>query len=359
MHPWSDRLIPDVFQDDAEGLSRARLTVSLSTVRAGAVIVGAGVTLLPVSLLVLRRWPRLHIAGHFLTAVLYGVLVGLICHEGGLRAFATPWLATPPIFAILVQGRRGALLWTVVSVLTVLAFGAAEWQGARFPVDYPAAWATRIEIATLVGLIVSAAILIFVFEGIRAAAQARAESASTALARLAYQDALTGLANRARFLECLDAALGRARAAGDLRRVGVLLLDLDGFKSVNDSMGHAAGDLLLVEVAGRLLSATRGCDTVARLGGDEFAVVLDGLNGDDDAAVVADRIVASVAEPFALSGRRACVGVSVGIARATRDTEVASLLHEADVAMYRAKALGKGRWVSFERAPNAARRDVA
>jgi len=117
--------------------------------------------------------------------------------------------------------------------------------------------------------------------------------------------------------------------------------------------------VLLVEVAARLLSATRGCDTLARRGGDEFAVVLDGLRNDADAEVVADRIVSSVADSFALAGRRVRVGVSLGIARAADDATVASLLHEADLAMYRAKALGKGRWERYESAPNGVRRDVA
>jgi diguanylate cyclase (GGDEF)-like protein/PAS domain S-box-containing protein len=186
------------------------------------------------------------------------------------------------------------------------------------------------------------------------------------LTRQAYHDALTGLANRARFAERLGAALARARADADLARVAVLVLDLDGFKTVNDSLGHAAGDRLLVEVASRLLNATRGCDTVARLGGDEFAVLIEAVREDGDAVAVAERVVAALRPAFVVDGRQAFVGTSVGIARAASAAEgggaaaveepdpVAALLRDADAAMYQAKARGKGRWALFEPAMHTA-----
>ena len=385
MRSWSDYFLPAALRGDEEVLRRARLTIPLSTVlvgaavayaafyaligfEEGAVILTAGAALAGVALALLRLRPWPGAGGHVLTCVLYGVLVAMMCYEGGLRGLITPWLITPPIFAILLLGRRGAVAWTALCVLTIVAFHVLESRGVRFPVAYPDAWAARITIGSHTGLVMCTAVLLFVFEDIRANAQARAESASAALARLAYHDALTGLANRARFLECLDVALARAHAAGDAARVAVLLLDLDGFKAVNDSMGHAAGDALLAEVAARLLNATRGCDTVARLGGDEFAVLLDGVRHDGDTSVVADRIVASIAAPFGIGDRAPRIGVSVGIARAstapiaTADVSAddddddaaraprgvaAAVLHDADVAMYRAKALGRGRWVRF------------
>ncbi len=179
-----------------------------------------------------------------------------------------------------------------------------------------------------------------------------------ALVRQAYHDALTGLANRAYFGDRLREALARAHAAGNPGRVAVLVLDLDGFKAVNDSFGHAAGDALLVEVAERLLQATRGGDVVARLGGDEFAVLLERVQEDADAAAVAVRVLTALEPSFTVGGRRTVVGVSVGIARgavASDDvpddvpTDAPALLRNADVAMYEAKARGKGRWVLFER----------
>ena len=180
-----------------------------------------------------------------------------------------------------------------------------------------------------------------------------------AFAHQARHDPLTGLANRVRLHERLAYAL--AGATPD--RVSVLVLDLDGFKRVNDSLGHAAGDALLVQVAARLLASTRGSDTVARLGGDEFAVLLEHTRGPDDATLVAERILQAMRVPFVLDGAEAVVGTSVGIACAATDgavtpgvdagvanvsARVDALLRDADLAMYRAKGAGKGRYAFFE-----------
>ncbi|GJG86243.1 hypothetical protein tb265_14240 [Gemmatimonadetes bacterium T265] len=181
-----------------------------------------------------------------------------------------------------------------------------------------------------------------------------ARATAEALARQAYHDALTGLANRVRFAQRLGEALARAARVGDPERVAVLVLDLDGFKTVNDSLGHAAGDALLVEVAARLLDATRGSDTVARLGGDEFAVLLERVGDDADAIRVAERVLAALRPAFTIEARRAFVGTSIGIARGGAlvdgmgEAAVDTLLRNADAAMYRAKASGKGRWAVFE-----------
>ncbi|GJG86645.1 hypothetical protein tb265_18260 [Gemmatimonadetes bacterium T265] len=181
------------------------------------------------------------------------------------------------------------------------------------------------------------------------------------LTHQAYHDALTGLANRAQFRARAARALDAAAAEGCPQRIAVLVLDLDGFKNVNDSLGHAAGDRLLVEVAGRLLGATRGSDTVARLGGDEFAVLLEHVRDDADAVVVAERIVAVLGAPVPLAGAatgHAFVGASVGIARvgqgAGPTSDVDALLRDADAAMYRAKGRGKGQHAVFEPSMHAA-----
>jgi diguanylate cyclase (GGDEF)-like protein/PAS domain S-box-containing protein len=172
----------------------------------------------------------------------------------------------------------------------------------------------------------------------------------------AFHDALTGLPNRALLLDRLDHALARGAHHGGA--VGVLLLDLDGFKHVNDSLGHAAGDRLLVAFAARLPGCgLRPGDTLARLGGDEFAVVLEGLADPGEAARVAARIVASPAlwAPYPLDGREVIVRASVGVAvgRPGAD-DPGGLLREADIALYRAKAAGKGGYAVFDPAMNAA-----
>ena len=188
--------------------------------------------------------------------------------------------------------------------------------------------------------------------------------AETRAAHLAHHDPLTGLANRRRLAEELAAALARARREGG--GVALLLVDLDRFKPVNDLHGHAAGDELLCQVAGRLRAAVRETDAVARLGGDEFALVahcarpVPGADGGDagtaegageDAARLARRVVAALERPFALGGGALAVqvGCSVGVALAPGDGDAAAaLLHHADLAMYRAKAEGRGRFRFFE-----------
>ena len=165
-----------------------------------------------------------------------------------------------------------------------------------------------------------------------------------AMAHQAMHDALTGLPNRALFLDRLEHALARAVRTGG--EVAVLFLDLDRFKTVNDSLGHAAGDDLLCAVARRIADCMRAADTAARLGGDEFAVLLEDLVGTREAVRVADRITAALEAPIDVAGREVFVGASIGIATGAYGAD--DLLRHADVAMYRAKAAGKGRYELFE-----------
>jgi diguanylate cyclase (GGDEF)-like protein len=163
-----------------------------------------------------------------------------------------------------------------------------------------------------------------------------------ALAHQARHDSLTGLPNRTLLLDCLARAC--EVSAYEARAVGLLFVDLDNFKTVNDSLGHATGDELLVLVADRLRSCLRPGDIVARLGGDEFAVV---LAGGSDAAVarhIAGRIIETLRQPFALGAAEVVIGASVGIAlTSTSATDPGDLLRNADVALYAAKSQGKGR----------------
>jgi diguanylate cyclase (GGDEF)-like protein len=168
--------------------------------------------------------------------------------------------------------------------------------------------------------------------------------------REAYRDPLTGLPNRALFLERLE----RSLADADRGPMVVLFIDLDRFKAVNDSFGHRAGDELLTEVASRLREALGPSDVPARLGGDEFAVLLDG-GAPEHAGRIAERITARIAEPFKIGDRTVCIGASVGVApNPVGVTDAAELLSNADVAMYQAKKAGSGRVVVFEPAMHTA-----
>ena len=162
------------------------------------------------------------------------------------------------------------------------------------------------------------------------------------LSYLAYADSLTGLANRARFTDVLRSALLSSRRFGS---VAVLMLDLDGFKAVNDEYGHEAGDTALQIAAQRLQGCIRTGDTVARLGGDEFAAILPELNGDDVAALAALRMLAAFNAPFNLGKEEVTIGVTIGIALFPRHASTADgLVVAADTALYAAKRTGKNRY---------------
>jgi len=163
----------------------------------------------------------------------------------------------------------------------------------------------------------------------------------------AFHDGLTGLANRALFSDRVEHALARSIRTGSI--IGVLFVDLDDFKTVNDRFGHQAGDQLLRSIAERIVAILRPGDTAARLGGDEFAILLEDLHGQDDARLVAERLIHAIRTPTRLGDVDALVGASIGIALSTAGGELApDLLRNADFAMYRAKGAGKGRYEVFE-----------
>ncbi|MBU1426005.1 MAG: GGDEF domain-containing protein [Gammaproteobacteria bacterium] len=157
---------------------------------------------------------------------------------------------------------------------------------------------------------------------------------------LAHYDHLTGIPNRMLFGDRLMQACREALRNNTL--VGLLFVDVDRFKQVNDSHGHSFGDLLLCAVSGRLQSCAREADTIARLGGDEFAILMDNLKDAEDPKIVAQRIVTSMQKPLHISGRMLSVSVSIGIAIYPKDAaDVALLLAKADTAMYEAKSRGR------------------
>jgi diguanylate cyclase (GGDEF)-like protein/PAS domain S-box-containing protein len=173
------------------------------------------------------------------------------------------------------------------------------------------------------------------------------KQAEAELSHQARSDGLTGLANRLNFRESATRSLARLERHPGM--MGVLYLDLDGFKTVNDTLGHAAGDTVLQEVAARLRKAIRREDVVARLGGDEFAVLLSELRNEGEAIATARRILDAVESPFFVDGRGAAVSTGVGIAVTTSgDMSPDELINRADIALYQAKRSGRGRWQVFD-----------
>lgn len=185
-----------------------------------------------------------------------------------------------------------------------------------------------------VALVVQAKAAVF------AAAEAAATEARRTEARLLHEilhDGLTGLPNKRLLVDRLTQALARSKRAGTF--VAVLFIDLDGFKGVNDTLGHAVGDQLLTAVASHLLACLRDTDTCARVGGDEFVIVCEDLSHASDAAMLAHRIESALASGVAVGRETMSVPATIGLAVSSGRSLPADLLHEADTAMYRAKGL--------------------
>lgn len=241
--------------------------------------------------------------------------------------------------------------------------GPARFQSFRIlmrsPADLsilqrPSWWTPRHTILILsIALVVTLAVLIWAFVlHRRVQHQTRLISESEERFRhLAHHDPLTGLPNRALLHQRLEQAIERARK--DHTCLALLMMDLDRFKEVNDTLGHDCGDRLLCEAAVRINSLLRRTDTVARMGGDEFIVLLGGLQHVSDACEVAVKILQAVSEPFVFGDRSVPISASIGICAFPEDGETASvLLKNADIAMYKAKMLGRNRFQRYQ--PNRA-----
>ena len=241
-------------------------------------------------------------------------------------------------------GGRTARLLIPVGVLAPIAIGWLEGAGGRthlYPEQKGDALAAVADVIVFTGLVWWNA------RALRGADQSR-RLAEERLAHAATHDFLTGLANREQFGRQLDARLA-AFQRRPMERFGVVYLDLDGFKQVNDRLGHEAGDELLRQVAGILKGCLRAEDLVGRLGGDEFTILLDRIAGPDDFDEVAARILAGVPRAVGPSDQRIPMGVSLGFVCARLRHEVADdLLKEADEALFAAKKAGKGQAWMFD-----------
>ncbi len=170
----------------------------------------------------------------------------------------------------------------------------------------------------------------------------------TSLERQATHDELTGLPNRVLLFERIERAMEGLRHTSSAGSVALLFIDIDHFKSLNDNLGHSAGDRILESVAARIRDAVRPGDTVARFGGDEFVVLCERLDSPEDAVVIADRLEVSLRDPLQVEGRDVRLGVSIGISFADPDDpDPVAVMRDAAAAMYLAKAGGRGRWVVF------------
>lgn len=217
---------------------------------------------------------------------------------------------------------------------------------------------TRVEVseardeidAVIMGTNLLAEDLQIVYEELEQRVQARTQQlneAHLAMRRMAMTDPLTGLHNRSAFAAALNEA--QAGEADGKKRAAILLLDMDGFKAINDSLGHTIGDKVLETVAGRISGAVREQDMVARMGGDEFAVLIPGVSP-GEAAAIGNRILAAVVEVMEIEGQHLRCGASMGLRMADPGQRAEELMMEADIAMYESKSDGRGRLKIFEAA---------
>ncbi|MCC7077951.1 MAG: EAL domain-containing protein [Acidimicrobiia bacterium] len=314
-----------------------------------------------------RRVSDVHVSrvGHAAVGILVFVVTVIALLRGQAESYALLAYIIVPLLAAHLLDVRAAVAWTVVAAMCVIGVYASEAfvelrPDGPPPTRFDKLYVLLIVLATACALASAArrvsdrhqnalhereqTIRRQTDELEYRVSQRTAELArlNSALTHQALHDELTGLANRALFLDHLAHAHARRGRSG--RSVSVLFIDLDRFKVINDSLGHAAGDSVLREVGTRLHRGLRPTDVIARLGGDEFAVLVEDLEQPGEALNVAARIHALFHQPFQLEGQAVFVTASVGIAVTTEsDDATEDLLRHADLAMYRAKRHGRNR----------------
>jgi diguanylate cyclase (GGDEF)-like protein len=331
---------------------------------------------------VFRRSGSLALSANLVITAAYIVTVAIYSVIGGIKAPLIHWLALLPMLAALMGARTSAWIWTAISFSTVVFFivaDAANWNIIDVigfsSLEGPALWIQRlVNVASWLGILLAVALLYEDHKNLQTSRlaekndelQSQVEQRNQAEQRsqyLAYYDELTGLPNRRLFLEQLSTAIEQIPRLN--RSIGLLFLDLDRFKEVNDMHGHELGDQLLRQVAERLHNCVRQSDrvshsptedmaNVARLGGDEFTILLHGIHGHHDAAIVAQRILDSLRHSFVLGELEIFIGTSIGIALfSDNGMDAGDLLRNADLAMYQAKSAGKNNFKFHEESMNA------
>ena len=325
--------------------------LTLASAAAGTVMTGAGWGL---SLGKERIWTvaaGLKVAAGITTLHFVGMnaarMKATVVWDGGLVAASLVACSLLSIIALhLSRHPRGMIPWRpalaligAVCSLHFVAMGAVTMvPGGGHPVAGALLDRRALVILVTAGAILIVAIGFFVVLFSRVSDR---EKAAAKIAHLAYHDVLTGLSNRAVLDQHLSGAMTTARASG--KPMAVVCIDLDGFKAVNDTHGHATGDALLIAVSDRLRTIVRGVDFVARTGGDEFILVREGGIQPRDAARLSERVIESLEQPFEIDGKTIAISASAGIATFPEDAgSVDELTRKADQALYRAKATGRG-----------------
>jgi diguanylate cyclase (GGDEF)-like protein len=299
--------------------------------------------------LVFTRRPGLH--GQITTLVLFGLIVGSMMLVAGVNAYSLCFMILVPLWAGLLVHPKAGWIWTAISVVATVVLGTSfrDWQP---PFSSDLRQTPTFEIINIVAALITSGLVTASFSRTQRQLECELRNKNEEVRAFAFYDRLTGLPNRQLFEDRARQAVALAKRAE--RHAALLYLDLDGFKDVNDSLGHQAGDAVLAEVARRIQRVVRESDTVARgapayegavsrVGGDEFTVLLSEVANPEGAEIVARRILDCFAEPVVVGANRVHIGASIGIALHPQDgADAASLVMSADSAMYESKRAGKG-----------------
>lgn len=357
---WFDRLVGSAYAADQEILYKARILAGIVTLYVVLLlltcvymVVLAPLSLLSIlvttSLLLLMMGGYLYILRllkygndyqrcieQTVFTTYLGVVIGIALSGGPLVAPGTPIMVVPIIIAFALGTRNSGLKWSCITLATHIALVLVDQKLVHFPQLLDMSKILTHHVSHWVVTYVAIIFLMMVFESINHRLKIERDAERDRYAYLAAHDPLTGLANRSMF----DAQLTRALASSDRNRniVGLMIIDLDGFKPVNDTLGHDAGDLVLRTIATRLRALLRKTDTIARMGGDEFAVILENVMSPPGVEIVASRIIAEINKPYEGLPAEVRIGASIGIANYPDHTQDEEKLRVyADRAMYAAK----------------------
>jgi len=281
------------------------------------------------------------LAAHFTVFLAFAGVIGGICVSGGpYQTSSTPLILISSVAAYLLIGRKQGVAWTLVGISSYLVLITLDHLGIEFiQMTDPNHIKSIATAHWLLGTIFIVT-LVALYEHLNTILSDERDAEKKKFEYMALHDAMTGLPNRKLFHDHMAASM--ARADRNQQLIGLMLIDLNGFKPINDTYGHDAGDLILCNTANNLKQAVRANDLPARLGGDEFAIILENLQ-EQDIEIVANKILKAIDQPVNYNGQNIRVTGSVGISLyPLQTTSEDELIKWADIAMYEAKTQNKG-----------------
>ena len=315
-----------------------------------ALLICVGMQLSYISALFLLRSKGLYsiIANLIIGITSLGITGGIATSGGPLIAPATPLNILPIIMAFVLINKRAGIIWTQLILASHCSLIAAESYGFSFPQMLAVEFMGLQHIAHWIIIYTALMGLMIVHSSLSDDLKQALNDERSKFKHMASHDPLTGLANRHQFDENLSKSLNRSDR--HQKSTALFFLDLDGFKPINDTLGHDVGDIVLQEISIRLQQNVRELDTVARLGGDEFAIVLEDVEHDNDIKMIANKLLNIIQQPIEQIPSKPSVSGSIGISKYPQHSEdKIQLIKCADIAMYKAKH-SKNAWVYYEHA---------